>query len=109
MHDYGVPPRLDVLERFARGLRLDVNEWRELAGYPRIETPTRTGAEILGAGIFALQQKYDRPYITVRNFGGRDSLSPEQAEIILRELEQQILREIEDENRTGGRPPRPNI
>lgn len=33
----GIPPRLETLEQFARAFRLDINEWRRLAGYPSIE------------------------------------------------------------------------
>lgn len=33
----GAVPRLEQVERFARGFGLDVNEWRELAGYEVLE------------------------------------------------------------------------
>ena len=33
----GIVPSLDTVEKFARGFGLDVNEWRALAGYERVE------------------------------------------------------------------------
>lgn len=33
----GIPPRLDLVEQFARAFGEDVNHWRELAGYPALE------------------------------------------------------------------------
>ena len=35
----GNRPALETVEKFARNLGLDVNEWRERFGYPRVEPP----------------------------------------------------------------------
>ncbi|HEU4754152.1 MAG TPA: helix-turn-helix transcriptional regulator, partial [Armatimonadota bacterium] len=34
----GVPPRIELIEQFARAFNEDVNEWRALAGYPCVES-----------------------------------------------------------------------
>lgn len=33
----GVVPRVDKIEAFADGFGLNINDWRELAGYPRLD------------------------------------------------------------------------
>ncbi|MBM3456915.1 MAG: helix-turn-helix domain-containing protein [Armatimonadetes bacterium] len=33
----GIVPRVDKVEAFARGFGANVNDWRELAGYPRLD------------------------------------------------------------------------
>lgn len=45
----GLRPRLEKVEQFARAFGLDVNEWRELAGYPRVEEgdPDRLAAQLI--------------------------------------------------------------
>lgn len=42
----GIVPSLEKLEDFARGFELDINEWRALAGYPRIEDKRSLGTII---------------------------------------------------------------
>lgn len=37
----GIPMRLELVEQFARGLGEDINRWRSLAGYPRVELTPR--------------------------------------------------------------------
>ena len=34
----GIIPSLETVEKFARGFGLDVNEWRLLAGFPKVES-----------------------------------------------------------------------
>lgn len=67
---------LDVVERFARGLGLDVNEWRELWGYPVV----RSGAEILLAGVVELRKELNRPIPINWDEETLQNLTPEKAE-----------------------------
>lgn len=88
---------LEIIERFARGMRLNVNEWREYWGYPPVESAEESGDAILGAGIRELQEKYDAPFLTVRRWKGRGELTPDEARELLREIEDDLLREMEEE------------
>lgn len=81
----GYVPRLEQLEAFARGFGLNVNEWRELAGYERLDE--KSGAEILGEGIHALWLQIRRP-IPI-DFSGMEDITPEGARSILADLDQQ--------------------
>src|SRR5688500_18654429 len=85
MHN-GLPPRLEVVERFARGLELDVNDWRALAGYDRLETPVgETPAERLGIALDDLRRRYGLDRLVVKNFGGSGSLTHSDVDRIIRE------------------------
>ena len=105
----------EILIAVARVTRADPKRFLQLADYKALaaayvsEAAGPTGPEILGAGIFELQRKYGRPHVTVRLESGRDSLTPEEAERVLRDTEAQVQREIEEEQRTGGIPPPPRF
>lgn len=43
----GLPPRLEKVEQFARAFELDVNEWRALAGYDRVDAGPPGGGDEL--------------------------------------------------------------
>lgn len=39
--EQGLVPRLDIVEKWARGFGEDINRWRELAGYPPVVNGAR--------------------------------------------------------------------
>lgn len=84
----GSPPRLDIVEAFARAFGEDVNYWRELAGYETVAPPV-TPADYFWAGVRRLS---DRVGYTLRISlqGGSDNLTMEQAEALLAEYERMI-------------------
>lgn len=66
----GTPIQLELVEQFARGLGLDVNEWRELAGYPRVETgPDRPARP-------ELTYEPDLSDVDVSGFRGAEGIPP---------------------------------
>lgn len=76
---------LEFVERWARTMDLDVNHWRELCGYPRVESSPTDG---LRAAIKHIQElEYDPEFADweVRNFNEKlASMSPHDQEIALR-------------------------
>jgi hypothetical protein len=67
---------------------------------PGAEGPTP--AQVVGMGLQELARKYDVPNLTVRNFGGMRDMTLADAERLLREIEADILRELEEERREAG-------
>ncbi|MFN3648444.1 MAG: hypothetical protein ACK47B_02595 [Armatimonadota bacterium] len=73
---------VETVERFARGLGLDVNDWREAWGYPRIEPEDPAGAaESLLRAVErrreALSYEPDLEQVDVRGFQGTQDLGEE--------------------------------
>lgn len=97
----GKPLTLELVERFARGLRYDVNEWRELCGYPRIE-PSDPNEALDVVVEHSQELTYDADLEgldDVRKYEGFGKLSPEAQAAILR-----ITRAIiSEERRKQGR------
>jgi hypothetical protein len=89
----GIPLSLELVERFATGLALDVNEWRVLAGYPRIGGEL-TPQERLGIGIAKLGEQYDDD-VPVRRFGGWKDLTHQRVDRILQAAEEELKRRQE--------------
>lgn len=83
----GYIPRVEQVEKFARGFGLDVNEWREMAGYERVESPSDT----LLRGWDAICEEHptlDIPFPL--KAGGVKGLTQENAEDILTEIRRKI-------------------
>ncbi|HTE18795.1 MAG TPA: helix-turn-helix transcriptional regulator [Armatimonadota bacterium] len=110
----GLPPGPAILERIIQSYGLPRTEWRELAGYGeeaseeewitaiaaraaeealrRAGFPPLSGAQRLVEGVQELNRRYGRP-VPIDLSGGLsagDSLTVEQAEAVLRDLEQQL-------------------
>lgn len=100
----GVRPSMDSVIAFARGFDQDVNQWLVLAGYDpidgRLDEPTPD--ERLGRGLRELAAKHDQPELTVKRLGGRENLTHEDVDRILRETEEDILAEREEERKRGS-------
>jgi hypothetical protein len=95
----GVPMSLELVEKWARGVREDVNKWRELAGYDPVNghlvgeitlSDFVNGAEILAAGLRDLEAKYGIPDLPLRFRSGLSNLTVEEARSVLADLEQQL-------------------
>lgn len=83
----GYVPRVEQVERFARGFGLDVNHWRELAGYERIESPSDT----LLRGWDEICQEF--PHLEIPfplKSGGVRSLTQEAVEAILTDIRRKV-------------------
>lgn len=93
----GWPTTLERVEQFARAFHLDVNEWRELAGYPRVQADELSEEDqfelALGRGLRELARKYHRRRVTFRNFGGLEGLTLADVPRILAELEEDLQAE----------------
>lgn len=99
----GIIPSLDTVERFARGFGLDVNEWRELAGYEPIlptEPTEPTYAEVFAEGYRAMKERLAAQGIPApskgANLGGSAGLTAEDAAAEIAELER-VLRRLAGE------------
>jgi transcriptional regulator with XRE-family HTH domain len=78
---------VETVERFARGLGLDVNDWREAWGYARVEPgdPAGAAATLLRAverHREALSYEPDLEQVDVRGFQGTQNLPAEDLEIL---------------------------
>lgn len=105
----GIPPSVEVVERFARAMGLDVNEWRELCGYPRVGWASSDMRDLIdlamGRMLLEFRQKHNVPHFTIRRFGGWDSIeSLEDVERIRQELEEDIQAELAEEQRRAAPP-----
>lgn len=88
----GIPPSLEVVERFARGMGLDVNEYRKLSGYPPVDPPADVG--ILAKAIIStheaqaasLELEYEPDLENVRIVGYEGRVTPEDRELALKVL-----------------------
>ena len=76
----GKPPALEVAERFARAFDLDVNQFRQLCGYPPVEDWVR-------AEIRQLRGQ-DGDFNVSTEWLDADTALPEEAERVRRELRQ---------------------
>ena len=81
----GEVPRVDKVEAFAMGFKLDVNEWRQLAGYD----PVESGTQILDAGLYRLSQRVGE-LIPWQGETPREKLTPDQARQALAEVEEDL-------------------
>lgn len=81
----GYVPRVEQVEKLARGFGLDVNQWRELAGYPRVEGDPSPESVLADLGALSDELPPDVPRVTrepdpesveVRAHTGLDRLSP---------------------------------
>ena len=104
----GIPPSVEVVERFARALNLNVNDWRELCGYPRVGGDVADSRDLLdlamGRMIREFREKYNAPHLTIRRFGGWDSIrSLEDVERIRQELEDDLQNELAEKQKRSAR------
>ncbi len=90
---------VEIVERFARGLDLDVNEWREMWGYERIDRAL-TPQERLGIGIAKLGEQYDDD-VPVRRFGGWKDLTHQRVDRILQAAEEELKRRKQERENEG--------
>ena len=81
----GIIPSVETVEKFARGFKLDVNEWRGLAGYE----PVESGAQLLDAGLYRLSQRVGE-VIPWEGETPRERLTPEQARAELADIEEEL-------------------
>lgn len=94
----GVPLSLEVAERFARGLDLDVNRWRVLNGYDPVEPKNP-----LLAGIDAIVARYGPENARATSAKGvLDHLSapPDIVPALLAEMEAEVIQAMRD----AGKP-----
>lgn len=115
----GFVPEMESVVRFARGFGLDVNEWLELAGYPRIESGMRLNEPRAPAydadpaadygraakqELAALRERMERDglgeWVTGMgaHHGGSDGLTAEDARAEIAELER-VLRKLAGKER----------
>lgn len=99
---FGNIPSYRVLRQFAAGLELTPAELTELFGAAGYDPPAdllfvevnlsdlRSGAEVLAAGLKRLEEQYQVPDLKLRFRGGLESLTPEQAQSVLIDLEEQL-------------------
>jgi transcriptional regulator with XRE-family HTH domain len=73
-------PRLDKVEAFARAFHLDVNEWRQLAGYQPVEDE-RPALDRVRETARTLTYDEDLEGVTVAGYRGSE-VSPEDAEAL---------------------------
>jgi transcriptional regulator with XRE-family HTH domain len=81
----GKSPSVEVVEKFARKLGLDVNLWRIRNGYD----PVVSAAEHFFAGLAALNRKHGRPFAIDFNLFAERITTIEVADQVLADIDQQ--------------------
>lgn len=81
----GIIPSVETVEKFARGFKLDVNDWRTRAGYE----PVESGAQLLDAGLYRLSQRAGE-VIPWEGETPREQLTPDQARAELADIEAEL-------------------
>lgn len=99
--EQGIVPRLDLVERFARAYDLDVNEWREANGFPRVtETdPARAGEAFVQAVEAQPAQDEDEEFANLKILGWEGDDIPPNDLRLLREAARALRRVRERQGR----------
>jgi hypothetical protein len=84
---HGLSPRLDVIEKWARGIGEDVNHWRDAAGYPVVETPESR----LLRGIKEIQEETGQAFEIDTDDLALDEATPQAVERLLARIRERVL------------------
>ncbi|MDO8732117.1 MAG: hypothetical protein Q7L55_06040, partial [Actinomycetota bacterium] len=80
----GYVPSMPTVIQFAQGFGLDVNEWLELAGYPRIEPSLTDSVRTVVTHAEELTYEPEFDEVDVSGFHGAENLSPHDREVLNR-------------------------